>query len=255
MMTSRPLRGLVNDAIASNEVLSKLQVPSKQKLRAGAAFAQLKKGTVIWHEQAPAVRFSLVLRGEVKLVKYSTKGAALLMDLVLPNQLFGAVYHAHDPVYTCTAVVVKPTELLSFHRKDLMEDLENNPALQRMLLADTCYKLCHAHQMRALWLEQIPVRIAHLLLHLYEKFGRVIPETRATIAELTGTSVETAIRITNGLARRGILATRRGQVEVLSLAGLRACAQGGGPALGAGHRTQVTTLAGYHAEPPGTRLL
>ena len=80
--------------------------------------------------------------------------------------------------------------------------------------------------MRVLWLEEARVRIAYLLLYLYEKFGRVIPETRATIAELAGTSVETAIRITSGLVKRGILATRRGQVEILSLARLRVCAQG-----------------------------
>jgi CRP-like cAMP-binding protein len=83
---------------------------------------------------------AFIIRPEVR--GYSTKGAALLIDIVLPNQLFGAVFHPHDPVYPCTAVAIKPTELLSFRRKDLMEDLENNPPLQRMLLADTCYKLC-----------------------------------------------------------------------------------------------------------------
>ena len=230
-MTSRLPKGRVNDAVASNEVLSKLRAVSKQKLMAGATFAELGRGTVIYHEETPAVRFSMVLRGEVKLVTYSTKGAALLIDIVLPNQLFGVVFHSHNPVYPCTAVAMKPTELLSFRRKDLMEDLENNPPLQRMLLADTSQKLCQAIQMRGLWLEEARVRIAQMLLYLHEKFGRVIPETRAAIAELAGTRVETAIRITNRLARRGILATGRGQVGILSLAGLRECAHGGGPAL------------------------
>ena len=230
-MTSRLPKGRVNEAVASNEVLSKLRAVSKQKLMAGATFEELGRGTVIYHEETPAARFSLVLRGEVKLVTYSTRGAALLIDIVLPNQLFGAVFHDHNPVYPCTAVAMKPTELLSFRRKDLMEDLENNPPLQRMLLADTSQKLCQAIQMRGLSLEEARVRIAQVLLYLCEKFGQVIPETRATIAELAGTSIETAIRITNRLARRGILATSRGQVEILSPAGLRDCAQGGGSAL------------------------
>ena len=230
-MTSRFPKGRINDAVASNQVLSKLRAVSKQKLMAGATFEELGRGTVIYHEEAPAVRFSMVLRGEVKLVTYSTKGAALLIDIVLPNQLFGAVFHDHNPVYPCTAVAMKPTELLSFRRKHLMEDLENNPPLQRMLLADTSQKLCQAIQMRGLSLEEARVRIAQVLLYLCEKFGQVIPETRATIAELAGTSIETAIRITNRLARRGILATSRGQVEILSPAGLRDCAQGGGSAL------------------------
>lgn len=172
------------------------------------------------------MRFWLVLRGEVKLVKYASKGLALLIDLVLPGQLFGAVFHQRNAVYPCTAIALKPTELLAFRLKDLLDDLEDNPSLQKMLLADTCYKLCQAQHMRGLWLEEARVRIAQLLLYLYEKFGRVIPQTRATLAELAGTSVETAIRISNALARRGILATRRGEIEILSLAGLRACAGG-----------------------------
>jgi CRP-like cAMP-binding protein len=231
IMTSRLPTARLNDALAANEVLSKLRAISKQKLLAGATFEEFERGAVICHEEAPAVRFSLVLRGEVKLVTYSTEGAALLIDIVLPNQLFGVVFHDHNPVYPCTAVTLKPTEHLSFRRKDLVEDLENNPPLQRMLLADTSQKLCQAIQMRGLWLEEARVRIAQVLLYLHERFGRVIPETRATVAELAGTSVETAIRITNRLARRGILATGRGQVQILSLAGLRDCAQGGGPAL------------------------
>jgi len=230
-MTSRLPKGRVNDAIAANEVLSKLRAVSKQKLTAGATFEALERGTVIYHEEAPAVRFSLVLRGEVKLVTYSSKGAALLIDIVLLNQLFGAVLHPHNPVYPCTAVAMKPTALLSFRRNDLMEDLENNPTLQKLLLADMSQKLCHSIQMRGLWLEEARVRIARVLLTLHEKFGLVIPATRATVAELAGTSVETAIRITSRLSRRGILATGRAQAEILSLAGLRDCAKGGGPAL------------------------
>jgi CRP-like cAMP-binding protein len=230
-MNSPLLIARVSDAVRANELLSKLRASSKQKLMAGAKFEALETGAAICHQEAPVVRFWLALRGEVKLVKYTTRGVALLIDIILPNELFGTVFYHDNPVYPCTAVAMKRTELLSFRLKDLTDDLEDNPPLQRMLLADTCYKLCQAQHMRGLWLEEARVRIAHLLLYLHEKFGRVIPETRATVAELAGTSVETAIRITNALAQRGILATRRGQIEILSLAGLRTCAQGSGCAL------------------------
>jgi CRP-like cAMP-binding protein len=218
----------VSDAIGANEVLSKLRAVSKRKLAAGATFQRLEKGTVICHEGTPAVRFWLVLRGQVKLVTYSSKGAALLIDLVLSNELFGVVFHQVNPVHACMAVAMKPTELLSFCRKDLLDDLEKNPLLESMLLADTSRRLSQAVRMRGLCLEEAGVRIAQALLYLHGKFGRVIPETRATVAELAGTSVETAIRITNRLARRGVLATARGQIEILSLAGLRDGDGGGG---------------------------
>jgi len=98
--------------------------------------------------------------------------------------------------------------------------------LQRALLRDTCEKLAHANQMRGLSLEQARVRVAHQLLLLSEKFGPVIPQTRAVLAELAGTTVETAIRISNAMARDGVIVTRRGQIKVLCHASLRAYAEG-----------------------------
>jgi CRP-like cAMP-binding protein len=83
--------------------------------------------------------------------------------------------------------------------------------------------------MRGLSLEQARVRVAHQLLLLSEKFGPVIPQTRAVLAELAGTTVETAIRISNAMARDGVIVTRRGQIEVLCNASLRAYAEGREP--------------------------
>jgi len=225
-MKPLPAATRVDEAMRASAVLALLGPAAKRKLRAGATFQEVEREAAICHQQAPAVRFWLVLRGEVKLVKYTARGSALLIDLVLPNQLFGALFHLRERVYPCTAVAMRPTELVSFRSRDLIEGLEGNASLQRFLLAETCEKLWQAQQMRGVWMEDASVRIAHVLLHLHEKFGPIIPETRATLAELAGTSVETAIRISRALARRGILVTRRGQIEILSLAELRACARG-----------------------------
>jgi hypothetical protein len=73
------------DAIRANQVLSKLQASSKRKLIAGATFQELEGGATICHQDALAVRFWLVLEGGVKLVKYTSTGYALLIDLILPN--------------------------------------------------------------------------------------------------------------------------------------------------------------------------
>ena len=123
--------GRVDHAMTANEVLSKLRPVSKQKLMTGATIDQFERSAVIYHEDTPAARFSLVLRGEVKLVTYSSKGTGLLIDIVLPNQLFGVVFHPHSPVHPCTAVALKPTELLSLRRKEFMDELETNLPLQR----------------------------------------------------------------------------------------------------------------------------
>ncbi len=224
-MKTRFLTTTTNDAIRANGILAKLRPSAARELAQGATRQRFERGEVICHEEEPVVRFWLVLGGEIKLVKYTARGLPLLIEIVLPNQIFGAVFHSPMPAHSCTALAMKPAELVSFRLKDLIGDLDGNSSLQRALLAETCSKLCQAQHMRGLGLEQVPVRIAHLLLHLHARFGRVIPETRSTLAELAGTSVETAIRTSRALARRGIIHTRRGQIEILSLAGLEACAR------------------------------
>lgn len=219
---------VLQKAIAANPVLSELQASSRETLLESASLQEMEKGETICRQEAAASRFWLVLRGEVKLLTYTTRGAALLMDIVLPNQLFGIVLYQDDPVYSSTAEALKRTEVLSFKLNILLKDLEKNPSLQKTLLAEAWHKLSRANQMRGLWLEEASVRIAHQLLYLSEKFGRIIPHTRATIAELAGTSVETAIRISNVFARQGVVATRRGQIEIICLSSLQACARGRG---------------------------
>jgi CRP-like cAMP-binding protein len=221
----------VDDAIRRNDALSKVRGLSRERLAAGAAFQRFEKGATICHQDSPATRFWVVLRGHVKLVRYSSRGVAISIELVLPNELFGALFHERTRVYPWTAVAATPTHVISFRIADLTHELEVNPQLQKKLLADTCYKLCQAQRMRGLWLEAARVRIAHALLYLYEKFGRTIPQTRAVLAELAGTSPETAIRISTAMVRLGIVATRRGQIEIVSLADLRKCAHGEEPAL------------------------
>jgi len=122
-MNAGPSIAGANDAIRANEILSSLRVSSKQKLVAGATLQEWERGAVICHQDAAAVRFWLVLRGEVKLVKYASNGAALLIDLVLLNELFGTVYCRDKLVYLCSAVTMKLSELVAFWLKDLVVDL------------------------------------------------------------------------------------------------------------------------------------
>lgn len=220
------------EALAANELFSRLPPPSKERLLRHARIEDRQRDEVVCHENSPAVRSWLLIAGEVKLVKYTTRGAALLIDIALPGEVFGAVFYEKKPVYPCTAIVLKPGRLLSFPLRDLIEELRGNPELQHAILADTCAKLCRAQQMREVLLENAPTRVAYLLLRLCGKFGPLIPETRSTLAELAGVSVETAIRITRDMARQGILTTRRGVIQVRSLAKLETCAHSVGQHLG-----------------------
>ena len=203
--------------IARHPLLGKQCSDALRKMASSLRLATLRKGEFICRESTPVVSFWLLQSGEVKLVRHTTKGQSLLIDIILPEEVFGLVFYDHHPVYPYSAVALKDTTCLAFPVKAFQAEAENNGELAKALLQDTCLRLCHSLRMRGLLLEEAPSRVATLLLNLFEKFGRRIPETRAVLAELSGVTVETAIRITRALAEEGILETRRGSIEILDL--------------------------------------
>jgi CRP/FNR family transcriptional regulator, nitrogen oxide reductase regulator len=208
--------------LRQHPVLSQFRQLNWKHLIAGCSLREFRPADAICQEGQPAQHGWLIVEGEVKLVRHTTRGQVLLVDILLRGELFGVVFYRNQPVQPAAAVALKRTRLLQFPLAILMEELEGNPALQTALLQDTCLKLCQSVAMRGLALEELPVRVATILCRLHEKFGPVIPETRSTLAELAGTTTESAIRITRELQAQGILRLERGVIEVLSLDRLHA---------------------------------
>ena len=206
----------IETILASHRLLSLLKPAARRELAAHCHVEQFAKGDVIYHEGGAATRVWCVLSGQVKAVKIGRKGHELLIELVVAQELFGAVFYAECPRYPCTAVAMEATRVLHFPVAEMHTHLGRNAALQKQILADICIRLCHAQHMRGLAVEDVPQRIGGALLYLLDKFGRDVPHTRATLAELAGTTVESAIRVTRRLSQRGIIATKRGGITILS---------------------------------------
>ena len=80
-----------------------------------------------------------------------------------------------------------------------------------------------AEQIRSLAVERVEQRIARTLLKLAETAGSDVPDgrviemplTRQDVADMTGTTVETAIRVMSKFRRLGLIRTRRGKVVLV----------------------------------------
>lgn len=99
-------------------------------------------------------------------------------------------------------------------------------SVQDGLFAKVCRDLSHSQTWRGLAVENAERRIAHALLYLYQRLGAAIPQTRTSVAELAGTTAETAIRTIGRLAEKRVVAASRGSITILSLQALErvACA-------------------------------
>lgn len=204
------------NVISQHRLLKVLDEASQAELAGIANLRDYEAAEVLYHEGEDATDVWIVATGQVELIKLTTKGHEFMIELAIPQDLFGAVFYAECPRYPVTAVAMRPARVMHFPIREIHDLLARNPRFMKEVLADTCLRLCHAQHMRGLTIEDVPKRIAGALIYLFEKFGPEIPASRVTLAKLAGTTVESAIRLSRQLVETKIIATERGRIEILS---------------------------------------
>ncbi|MGA7128724.1 MAG: Crp/Fnr family transcriptional regulator [Chthoniobacterales bacterium] len=204
------------NVVSQHRLLKVLDETSQEGLAGIANLRDYAGAEVLYHEGEDATDVWVVVTGQVQLVKLTTKGHEFMIELAIPQDLFGAVFYADCPRYPVTAVALEAARVIHFPIREMHDLLARNPRFMKEVLADTCMRLCHAQHMRGLTIEDVPMRIAGALVYLFEKFGPEIPESRVTLAKLAGTTVESAIRFSRQLVEAKIIATERGRIEILS---------------------------------------
>ena len=74
--------------------------------------------------------------------------------------------------------------------------------------------------------ERVEQRLARTLLMLSFKLGSTLPFTRQEIADMAGTTTETAIRFMSRLKDGGIIRSTRGKIIILNETKLRLLSEG-----------------------------
>jgi CRP/FNR family transcriptional regulator len=128
--------------------------------------------------------------------------------------------------YPGTAQVIEECSVLVIARNDCLTLVNRYPVFALAVIHDLGSRLrSSAEQIRSLAVERVEQRIARTLLKLGETAGSEVPDgrviemplTRQDVADMTGTTVETAIRVMSRLRRAGLIRTRRGKVVLVDL--------------------------------------
>lgn len=157
-------------AIASCRFFSMLTEREAAGLAAAIALRQFGKGETIYREADPADKAWLALAGTVKLLKAGREVRPLLVEIMVPQDMFGAVCHSGRRLFPTAAITTEDCLLLALPCEALEKVLGSNAWFQRTLLADFCQRLCHAQQMRSLAHQAAFCRIAGVLEYLHSKF-------------------------------------------------------------------------------------
>ena len=181
---------------------------------------------VFWEGDAPDY-FYIVVEGRVKIVKYSSSGKEFIIAFFSPGEMFGEVAVFEGKPYPASAQAVADTKVLVIKKEDFLSFLATRPQVALEIINVLGGRLRDAQsRLKDLAGESVEQRIAMTLLMLSSKLGPTLPFTRQEIANMAGTTTETAIRVTSQLKQRGIIRSVRGKIIILDETKLRLLSEG-----------------------------
>ncbi|MAO63754.1 MAG: cAMP-binding protein [Balneola sp.] len=191
-------------------------------------------GDEIYYQGEPARYLRVVVEGAVKLLEYTEEGKDVVLDILNPGSYFGSLKLLGSDVYTESAVAQSGSCILSIGLKDFREILQGFPSVGIAILDTSAEKLRSSQEhIKQLTTEPVETRIANILLTLSEKFGEnkeegtliQLPFSRKDLADMAGTTTESASRVMSNFQKEGIIDTGRQWVEVEDIEQLKAIIQ------------------------------
>lgn len=181
---------------------------------------------VFWEGDASNY-FYIVVEGRIKIAKYSSSGKEFIIAFFGPGEMFGEVAVFEDKPYPASAQAVADTKVLVIKKDDFLSFLATRPQVALEIINVLGGRLRDAQsRLKDLAGERVEQRIAMTLLMLSAKLGPTLPFTRQEIANMAGTTTETAIRVTSQLKERGIIRSVRGKIIILDETKLRLLSEG-----------------------------
>ena len=181
---------------------------------------------IFWDGDAPEW-FYIVAEGQVKVLKYSSSGKEFIIAFFGSGEMFGEVAVFENKPYPASAQAVAETRVVGIKRDKFLSFLVNRPQVALRIINVLAGRLRDAQgRLRDFAGERVEQRLASVLLMLSAKLGLTLPFTRQEVAEMAGTTTETAIRVMSHLKDRGIIHAVRGKVIILDEEKLRLLSEG-----------------------------
>jgi CRP-like cAMP-binding protein len=206
--------------LSSHPYFSKIQSEKLNQLVEYSKVTSIKAGEYIISEgDRQSIYGYIVIDGTIAVTKSSSNGKELIVELLQAGDIFGLfVALAQDKVPSQLSTKGLEKSLLMWIPLDQFTSLfSSNCSLLNTAVSHLLTSLQASYCLaRGLAHDKVHVRIATILISLAIKHTRhsdgeacyVINLTRQQLADLTGTTQETAIRVTRAMEKSGIIDIR-----------------------------------------------
>lgn len=205
------------DVRNSSPFFRRLSLEDLQRLAEIAISQTWEKGETVFSEGDDPTYLHTISSGRVKMIKRMPSGKEVILEILGPGDPVGAVVAYEGFPYPATAVAQETTTGLLLPRSELFAMLERHPSVVRGFLSGMARRIVElAQRIPEVAGGRVETRFALLFLKLVDKLGEPGEEggvfiplalSRQDLADLTGTTLETSIRVMSRWGKEGVVTT------------------------------------------------
>lgn len=206
------------EVLRRSAIFRRLTPEDRHRLASVARVRTYEKGDMLFTEGDSSDVMYTVVTGRVKVFKMTPRGTDVILEIFGPGDPVGAVAVYESRPYPASAVALEETTCLAVPRRDFFSLLETYPTLVRGLLVGLTHRIVElTNRIMELSGGRIEARLARFLLKLADDMGQpresaifiAMPLSRQELADMTGTTIETCIRIMSRWGKQDIVRTER----------------------------------------------
>lgn len=211
----------------------RLSAEDRTRVASVARLRNFERGEQVFSEGEPSDFFYSVASGRVKVVKMLPSGKEVILEVFGAGEPLGAVAVYEGRPFPASAVAMDDTTCILIPRASFFALLEQHPTLVRGILTGLTLRLIElTKRLAELSGGRVEARFARLFLKLAQDVGRrhadgtfvPLPLSRQELADMTGTTIETCIRIMSRWGKDEIVRTDKDGFIVIDTAALEVLA-------------------------------
>jgi len=211
----------------------RLSAEDRQRVAAVARVANYVRGDTVFAEAEPSDHFYSVASGLVKVAKMLPSGKEVILDVFGAGEPLGAVAVYEGRPFPASAIAMEDTVCIVIPKGAFFTLLEQHPTLVRGVLTGLTLRMLElTKRLTELSGGRVETRFARLFLKLAEGNGVrgadgvfvALPLSRQELADMTGTTIETCIRIMSRWGKDEIVRSQKDGFTILDAVTLEALA-------------------------------
>ncbi len=215
----------MEEVLRRSTIFRRLTPEDRRRLAAVATVKTFEKGAFVFNEGDPSDMMYTVVTGRVKVFKVTPRGTDVILEIFGPGDPVGAVAVYESRPYPASAVALEPTTCMLVPRRDFFSLLESYPTMVRGLLVGLTHRIVElTNRIMELSGGRIEARLARFFLKLATDMGQPrgggvfigMPLSRQELADMTGTTIETCIRIMSRWGKQDIVRTEKDGFTIVS---------------------------------------